>query len=213
MAGWGMQLLFLINCAHCPLQRDKLHLKLIIPNLRWALCDIYIYSNTKAAKSAYCAVAAKSDQARADQVRPGPWVFGASQSVKICCQCCNLFIYFSSFFCCFCCFLFCFCQAAFVVAWLSTKMYKQHEEEPIGRSGYVCTLFISHTYWPAGATVRTPLAPPLAPCSLFPASTSTRTASTARARTRARRSQAASQQLACLVLSYVFQLRLATPCS
>lgn len=29
---------------------------------------------------------------------PGPWVFGASQSVKICCQCCNLFIYFSSLF-------------------------------------------------------------------------------------------------------------------
>lgn len=35
-----MQLLFLINCAHFPLRRDKLHLKLIIPNWRRALCDI-----------------------------------------------------------------------------------------------------------------------------------------------------------------------------
>lgn len=213
MAGWGMQLLFLINCAHCPLQRDKLHLKLIIPNLRWALCDIYIYSNTKAAKSAYCAVAAKSDQVRPSQGRPGE-----ARAVGFWCKpkCKNMlpmlqFIYL--FFFIFFVFFFCFCQAAFVVAWLSTKMYKQHEEEPIGRSGYVCTLFISHTYWPAGATVRTPPAPPMAPCSPFPASTSTRTASIARARARARRSQAASQQLACLVLSYVFQLRLATPCS
>lgn len=100
-----MQLLFVINCAHFPLRRDKLHLKLITPNLRWALCDI-----RKLQKVRFAAVSeveplrtgakwSQPSQAKPSWARPGPWVFGASQSVKICCQCCNLFIYFSSFFC------------------------------------------------------------------------------------------------------------------
>lgn len=133
MAGCGIQLLFLINCAHCPLQRDKLHLKLIIPNLRWALCDIYIYIVIRKLQKVRIALSlpsrTKSDQARADQVRPGPWVFGASQSVKICCQCCNLFIYFSSFFVVF--FFFVFAKLLLLLPGWAQKCTSNTKRNPL----------------------------------------------------------------------------------
>lgn len=147
-----MQLLFVINCAHFPLRRDKLHLKLIIPNFRWALCDI-----RKLQKVRFAAVSeveplrtgakwSQPSQAKPSWARPGPWVFGASQSVKICCQCCNLFIYFSSFFasCFCCCCLRCCCCCCCCCVWLSTKMYNQHEEEPIGRRLRVHIVYFTH---------------------------------------------------------------------
>lgn len=142
----------------------------------------------------------KSEQVRPRQGRPGEaravgfWCKPKCKNMLPMLQFIYLFFFiFLLFFCCFCCLVGC--------VWLSTKMYKQHEEEPIGRSGYVCTLFISHTYWPAGATVLcSPLAAPLAPCSLFPATTSARTASTARARARPGRQPAIG--LSCLVVRF-----------
>lgn len=159
---------------------------------------------TKAAKSAFYAVSeveplrTGAKPAKPSWARPGPWVFGASQSVKICCQCCNLFIYFSSFF----------CKLLLLLLLLLLLCLVEHKNvQPTrGRTHWTsatCAHCLFHTL--IGPQALLCALPSPWPCSTCcsPASTSTRTASTAWR----------SQQLACLVLSYVFQLRLATPCS
>lgn len=144
---------------------------------------------TKAAKSAFCRclrsrTAPNRCQVKPSWARPGPWVFGASQSVKICCQCCNLFIYFSSFFC----KLLLLLLSPLLLLLLLLQCLVEHKNvQPTRRRTHwtsaTCAHCLFHTLIGPQALLCAPL--PYSPCSTCcccsPASTSTRTASTASA--------------------------------
>lgn len=133
---------------------------------------------------------------------PGPWVFGASQSVKICCQC-YLFIYlfiFLHFFI----HVSVFTLVAVVVVGVAAA------------SGWAqkCTSNTKQQLWTAARELRvhivyfTHLLARRRYCVLLGALATEWAASPA-----PNSILRHGLQLACLVLSYVFQLRLATPCS